>query len=90
MYWQEEWASKIKEVFKDSVWKMWRDVYEKYVRNGRRRKWRVWKEVEKDKERQRKEIQRFREQEEHQRQAESEKALKAAAKLQKVAEAAAK
>ena len=100
---REEWASEMKEVFKDRVWKARRDAYEKYVRemaaeqkrqgkrreSGKRLK-KNRKGAEKDEERQRKEIQRFREKEERQRRAEREKALKAAAKLQKVAEAAAK
>ena len=29
---RDEWASEMKEVFKDQVWKAWRDAYEKYVR----------------------------------------------------------
>ena len=101
---REEWASEMKEVFKDRVWKARRDAYEKYVREMaaeqkrqekeaervRKEAEKNRKEAEKDEERQRKEIQRFREKEERQRRAEREKALKAAAKLQKVAEAAAK
>ena len=43
---REEWASEMKEVFKDRVWKARRDAYEKYVREMAAEQKRQEKEAE--------------------------------------------
>jgi multidrug efflux pump subunit AcrA (membrane-fusion protein) len=99
---REEWASAMKVVFKDRVFKARRDAYEKYCRNmatedkareeaqkARKAAEKAQKEAKKSEERRRKEIKKFQLQEQWKRQKEHEKALKDAAKLQKAAGAAA-
>ena len=86
---REGWGSAMKIVFKDRIFKARRDAYEKYCRNvaaedKAQEKDAAQKEAEKSEERQRKEIEKFRLQEQRNRQKEREKALKDAAKLQKL------
>src|ERR1700683_1254194 len=88
---KEEWVSAMKEVFKDPVFKAWKDAYDKYCKQMVAEEKAREKELEKaqkEVEKRQKEIEKFRMQEEKRRQKAREKALRDAAKLEKAAAAA--